>query len=197
MVQSTEDLRPGFSNPVHHAQAAFRAILDAMSRPGTCHALDLDLTPPALLNEAAAAVCLTLLDFDTRIWADFPPASDTGRWLVFHTHAPFDRPENAGFALVTDPDKMPDLKSFPMGTAQQPEASALVIVQARALEGGKKIGLSGPGIDGRTLFSPQGLCDAFWQQRREMADYFPLGLDFIFTSGSVLAALPRTTRTDT
>ena len=54
-------VQPGFSDPVLDAQACFRKVLDALSRPGTVRALDVS-TAPAPLNLASAGLALTLMD---------------------------------------------------------------------------------------------------------------------------------------
>ena len=51
-------LSPGFADPVLDAQASFRAILEAMSRPGRIQRIDARITPPAPLCTAAAAALL-------------------------------------------------------------------------------------------------------------------------------------------
>ena len=53
-------LTAGFADPVLDAQACFRAVLEAMSRPGRIQRTGTALKPPEPLNRAAAAVLLTL-----------------------------------------------------------------------------------------------------------------------------------------
>ena len=74
---------PGFADPVGQSQSCFRALLDALSRPGTLHDAGAGLAAPAPLDPATAAVLLTLVDGDAplHIAADCAPATD---WLVFH-----------------------------------------------------------------------------------------------------------------
>ncbi|MCA3414980.1 MAG: phosphonate C-P lyase system protein PhnH, partial [Roseomonas sp.] len=48
-------LTPGFADPVLDAQASFRAILEAMSRPGRIQRIEARITPPAPLCSAAGA----------------------------------------------------------------------------------------------------------------------------------------------
>ncbi len=52
-------LAPGFADPVHDAQATFRAVMDALARPGLPRPLTPGLTPPAPLTPELAAVALT------------------------------------------------------------------------------------------------------------------------------------------
>jgi len=60
-----KQLTPGFADPVLDAQACFRAILEAMSRPGRIQRIAAHITPPAPLCTAAGAALLSLADADT------------------------------------------------------------------------------------------------------------------------------------
>ncbi len=84
-----EPLSPAFADPVHDAQATFRALLQAMSSPGTTVALPVQLpgAQAAGLCPALAALVLTLCDVDTPL--HWPALSPAGRaWLRFHVGAP-------------------------------------------------------------------------------------------------------------
>src|SRR6185312_9267216 len=74
---------PGFADPVLDAQSCFRAVLDAMARPGRLHQAGSGLTPPAPLHQATAAMLLTLADGDAPVWLD-PAASAAREWVLFH-----------------------------------------------------------------------------------------------------------------
>ncbi len=79
-------LTPGFADPVLDGQATFRAVLEAMSRPGRIQRAGSALRPPAPLNQAAAAVLLTLADADTGFAHDAGAAAEA--WLRFHCGMP-------------------------------------------------------------------------------------------------------------
>ncbi len=66
---------PGFADPVGQAQASFRAVLEAMARPGTLVPAGQGLVPPAPLDPATGAVLLTLVDHDTLLWLDAAAAT--------------------------------------------------------------------------------------------------------------------------
>ncbi|SPJ24182.1 phosphonate C-P lyase system protein PhnH [Palleronia abyssalis] len=185
-MPQSQTLSGGFADPARQSAHAFRSVMEAMARPGSLH----DITgaePPASLSVATGAVLLTLCDTDTPVHlagdADCATVRD---WIAFHTGAPFCGPADCMFALGTWQALAP-LSAFPTGTAQYPDRSATMIVEVPQLSASGAT-LTGPGIkDNASLSLPE--TRAF----RDNHALFPLGLDFIFTSGSRLAALPRST----
>jgi alpha-D-ribose 1-methylphosphonate 5-triphosphate synthase subunit PhnH len=179
---------PGFAEPVPDAQACFRAVLDAMARPGRIHEVGVGLTPPAPLAPASAAVLLTLVDHETPLWLD-PDAAASREWIAFHCGAPVAAvPKACAFALALS---LPDLAALPTGSHEAPESSATVILQARAFKSGRRFRLEGPGLHEPTVLAIDGLPDDFasvWQQNRAL---FPRGVDVVLCAGTQLAALPR------
>jgi alpha-D-ribose 1-methylphosphonate 5-triphosphate synthase subunit PhnH len=179
---------PGFADPVGEAQATFRAVLDAMASPGRLHTVAEQLTAPAPLDPATAAVLLTLVDNETPLWPDAAarPARD---WLAFHCGAAvIEAPDKAAFAVALS---LPDLATLPAGTHEAPEDSATLILQIAALGTGARYRLSGPGLREPAVLAASGLPADFaaaWQ--RNHAQY-PCGIDVILCSGATLAALPR------
>jgi len=73
----TDTLLAGFSDTTLDSQRAFRAALDALSRPGRIVTMP-DLLPdgaPVPLMPATAALALALFDYETPVWLD--EAADT------------------------------------------------------------------------------------------------------------------------
>ena len=66
----TAILRQGFPDPVLDAQEVFRAVMDALARPGSVRPLGSDLDPPAPLTPELAAVALSLADHDAPLWLE-------------------------------------------------------------------------------------------------------------------------------
>jgi alpha-D-ribose 1-methylphosphonate 5-triphosphate synthase subunit PhnH len=179
---------PGFADPVTDAQATFRAVLDAMARPGTIHCAGACLAAPAPLNRATAAVLLTLVDHETPLWLD-ADAAQAHDWLAFHCGAGLVHDPNAAhFAVVLS---LPDLTQFSAGSHEAPEGGATLVLQVPALGSGSRYRLSGPGLrEPKDLFV-SGLSSRFivqWQQNRAL---FPRGVDMVLCAGTTLAALPR------
>jgi len=179
-------LEGGFADQPIDAAHAFRAIMDAMARPGITRDVT-GATPPAPLSQAAGVVLLTLCDPDTPVYlAPSYDTKDLRDWIAFHTNAPISGPQEAQFALGRW-DELP-LNAFSIGVSEYPDRSATLIVET----GGTDLvtaELKGPGIkDTHALDLPE--IEAF----QNNALLFPLGLDFIFTSGAQVAALPRTTK---
>jgi alpha-D-ribose 1-methylphosphonate 5-triphosphate synthase subunit PhnH len=182
---------PGFADPTAGAQACFRAVLDAMSRPGTVHDAGTGLTPPAPLDAATAAVLLTLADADTPVFIAAKHQA-VREWAGFHCGCPFAAtPADASFVLAAE---LPDLGSLDAGSDEAPHASATALLQVRALGGGSAWRLDGPGLRQPASLLVDGLPGDFaaiWAANHAL---FPRGVDIILCAGGRLAALPRSLR---
>jgi alpha-D-ribose 1-methylphosphonate 5-triphosphate synthase subunit PhnH len=196
-MNAAAEVVPGFANKVLSAQSTFRAVMNAMARPGSVQRLEGNAGCPGGLMPATAAVALTLFDHDTPIWLD-PALSTTpelARWLKFHTGAPLvTEPSGSAFALIGDPAGLPDLDWFSLGTDDYPDRSTTLILQVESLNKGRQIELRGPGIYGtatlRATNTPLDLFDRLAINR----DLFPRGIDVVLVAGDSIAAIPRTTR---
>jgi alpha-D-ribose 1-methylphosphonate 5-triphosphate synthase subunit PhnH len=186
-------LTPGFADPALDSQRCFRAVLEAMSRPGRVQQLPADLAdPPAPLGLAAGAVLLTLADADTPVWIDAAaaPAAD---WLRFHAGCPLvAAPGDAQFVLACG--GMPGFETLAQGTEEAPENSATLVLQVASLARGAGLRLTGPGIATEHCLHVEGLPPGFALGWARNAALFPRGVDVILCAGGSLAALPRSLR---
>ncbi len=191
-------MRAGFAAPVLDSQRVFRRVLEAMAHPGRVVVIDAAADAPAPLAPASAAVCLALLDFETPLWLDAAARSaEAVEWLRFHCGVPVvDAPGAAHFALVAAPASMPALESFDAGTDEMPHRSATLVLQVEALTPGAGPRLAGPGIATTARLDVTGPPGDFWDLVRANAARFPRGVDFVLTTGTRLAALPRTVRVE-
>lgn len=187
------DVRHGFTDPVHEAQAAFRAVLDALARPGTVQCAGRNVEG-LRLGAAMAHLLLALTDEDTLVWLQ-AARPEVAEWLSFHTGAKgTDKPAQAAFAVITDAAHIPRLDTFAAGSLDAPEYSTTLLVEVPALEGGVPLQWHGPGIPGERSVAVGGLPADFWSQWQANHACFPQGVDVIFTCGDRLVGLPRTTR---
>lgn len=179
---------PGFADPVGDSQSCFRAVLDAMARPGTLHRAGSLLAAPPPLGPAASAVLLTLNDGETQLFLaePFAPSWD---WLEFHCGAT--RATGIGAAGFVVAQDLPDLRTLAAGSHEAPEDSATVIVQVAALGDGRRWRLRGPGLRGESELRVDGLPDDFAPRWAANRASFPRGVDLILCAGDMLAALPR------
>lgn len=193
---ASHDLGGGFADPVFDSQAVFRAVLDAMARPGAVLPMPRRATPPTPLNTSAAAILLALADADTPVFLDggFADTSSIAGWIRFHAGAPVvDAPEQASFAVIGDPHELRSFDGFGQGSAEYPDRSATLVLQVPGLSSGEVLTLRGPGVrDAATLAVP-GLPDSFAEMWSRNRAAFPLGVDLIFAAPDAVAALPRTT----
>lgn len=188
-------MRPGLTDPVLDSQRIFRGVLDAIAHPGRIVPLPPPPDPPGPLVPAAAAVALTLLDYETPLWLDAAAgAGPVADFLRFHCGCHLvAASERAAFALLTDAEALPPLDAFDPGSDDFPDRSATVIVQVAGLRAGMGHRLRGPGIDGERRIDIQGIPERFWTMCLENHGLFPRGIDFLLVADSRVVALPRTT----
>lgn len=182
------NLAGAFAEPVLEAQACFRAVLDAMARPGRVHRVAATFDPPSPLDSATAAVLLTLVDHETPLWLD-PDAAAARDWILFHCGAPIvEDPSACAFVAGLT---MPDLAHLPAGTHEMPERSATLVLQVRALDQGTRYRLAGPGLREPSVLRATGLPMNFVASWARNHARFPCGIDLILCAGTQLTALPR------
>jgi alpha-D-ribose 1-methylphosphonate 5-triphosphate synthase subunit PhnH len=182
-------LAGGFADAPIQSSRAFRAILEAMARPGTLQRVA-GAQPPAPLSPAAGAVLLTLCDTTTPLHLAGPvDCADVRDWIAFHIGAPLVAAGAAAFALGRWDDLHP-VARFSIGQPDYPDRAATLIVEQDRLTN------HGPALTG------SGIETVTWLNLPETAAFranralFPLGFDTIFTSGDRIAALPRSTRVE-
>ena len=179
---------PGFADPVADAQACFRAVLTAMSRPGTPQRITAELAAPPPLGIAAAAVLLTLVDVDTTLHLPTPGA-DAADWVRFHCGT--DPSPNMADAAFLFAETLPDLATLAQGSDEAPQESATLILQVASLTAGARFTLRGPGLQAPTPLAVTGLPPDFAARWAANHAQFPRGIDLILCAGDTLVALPR------
>ncbi len=185
----------GFTNLAVDSAHAFRTIMSAMSRPGRIHTLSTRLEVPPPLGHSAAAIALTLCDFETPIYlAPALRSPRLERYLRFHTGAPLmGRAKDAAFAFVRADELLPDAEELARGSHEYPDRSATLVVQTESISNAGPAELTGPGIKGTATLGVAGMSGRAWQFLADNHAGFPLGFDVIFTSPVAIAALPRST----
>lgn len=193
---SLAGLCAGFDDPVHQSQQVFRRALTALSEPGTLQTVPFSEAPEGA-NIATYQLCLALLDAETPLW--IAPSLRTDALvsaLRFHCGCRIvDEPGQAEFAL-TSPGFDGDLAQFAQGNHEYPDRSTTLIVQVESLEATADWTLSGPGIDGLCKVGIAGLDPRWPGMLTDNSRRFPCGVDLLFTAGTGLMGLPRTTRVE-
>ncbi|WP_137290700.1 phosphonate C-P lyase system protein PhnH [Natronorubrum halophilum] len=168
-------------DPVHDTRRTFDGLLEAMSRPGTVH---------AVLAPADHAVVATLVDHEVTLATDDETVraalTDQGRLK----RAPCGEADVVHVREHTDWD----VRDCKRGSLVEPSDGATVVYRVETLEDdasdGTTLSLSGPGVDGTATLSvalPETELSAL---AAAQSDY-PRGVDAIFATEDRVAALPR------
>ena len=186
-----------FADPVHESQAAFRAVMNALARPGSIQPIAGLADAPTPLSPVAATIALALADYETPVFVDAPLAANTdiATYLAFHTGARLTvTPSQASFALIAMPEAVADFTDFALGTDTYPDRSTTLVLQVASLTSGRAFILEGPGIKGTTHLAVAGLPADIVGRLAANRALFPRGVDLILAGPDGVAALPRTTR---
>jgi alpha-D-ribose 1-methylphosphonate 5-triphosphate synthase subunit PhnH len=197
MAALAANISGGFADPVFDAQAVFRALMDAMARPGSIFPVKAGALPPGPLSVTAGAVALALCDHETPVWIDVAQqgGATVKAWIEFHCGAPVThQPNEAHFALVTSPATLIALDNFAQGRQDYPDRSATIVLQVDTLIDGPAMRLEGPGIETVSQFAPAPLPRHFAEQWKQNRQRFPRGVDIIFAAPGCVACMPRTAR---
>ena len=176
-------------------QAMFRALMDAMARPGEIRTLG-GVDAPAPLVAGTAAIVRSLADYETPVWLDGALAVEpaVAAWIRFQTGAPVTAdPAQATFALVSDAAALPDFAAFSPGSADYPDRSTTVIIQLESFSGAT-FSLTGPGIRTERVLAAEPLPADFAERCAANRALFPCGIDLLLVAADRVAALPRTVR---
>ncbi len=185
---------PTMSVPAQEEQATFRALLDAMARPGTVHSL-----PPRRIEDGewggALLVLQALLDHEVTFHV-LNEQSLIHEQLLRRTGARSAPLGQADFVLASGDAAIAAVEDAREGGFEEPERSATVVLLADSIgDGGVALTLSGPGIESTSTLPFAGLPVAAFEVLRGRTVTFPQGVDVILvdTAGHV-AAVPRSTR---
>ncbi|MFE5813330.1 phosphonate C-P lyase system protein PhnH [Streptomyces sp. NPDC056479] len=189
----TAELVSAAKLPPAQAQGVFRAVLDALARPGT-----VTRVPAAVAAEVPSALLpvLALADLGTGIRV--LEEDGAGLWsdvVSVATNAPVVPLEQARLVAAVRPVAPEEILRLARGAADTPEDGAVLCLPVSALEGGPRTWrLSGPGVPGEREVAPDGLPDGFVEARAEAVGGFPAGVDLMLAApdGSLMG-LPRST----
>jgi len=190
-----DSLEAGFADPVTDSQTAFRALLDAMARPGRVVTFAAPAKAPAGFGIAAAAIALALADIDTPVWlsASCVPAAD---WVRFHCGTKIVATAGMSRFAFAMADECPALAELDAGNSEYPDRSTTLVIEVPHLAAPGPLVLRGPGIETAHTAQISGLSPKFWAERAMLHEIFPRGIDIVFVAGAAALALPRTTRVE-
>ncbi|MES9983940.1 MAG: phosphonate C-P lyase system protein PhnH [Candidatus Thiodiazotropha sp. 6PLUC6] len=172
---------------VHIQQQNYRALLQAMSRPGSVSNIGCGDNDKAYL-----AVLATLLDGEVSL-ADPQQLLNDQDWPLLQA-APLDS-THADYLLLEG--SQTTAVQPKLGTLPSPEDSSTLIISVQSLtQGDLHLRLSGPGVNGTSDVAIDGLHHDWISQREEWVCAFPLGVDMILVDQDAVMALPRTTRVE-
>lgn len=189
----------GFEQPVDDAQAAFRAVLRALSRPGLVVDCDVSVPEVSGLMPGTVAALLALTDAETPVWwghavAPGALAERTAAWLGFHTGAPAAATaSSASFAVCSLSYSPLALNDLAPGSDVSPEHSATLLLEVPGWHGGPPRLWRGPGLREPLSLDVPVRSPDFWQQWAHNGERFPSGVDVLLVCGHQLMGLPRTT----
>lgn len=186
---------------VHDIHAAYRKVIDSMSRPGMISNLQeeaqkFDFQTNCLPSTEVMA--LMLLDTEVTFNVFSKREEQITGMMNQLTYAKTAEADQADFIFILkdcDQEQLEAaIQAAKIGSLMNPHESATLIIETESVSTGIELVLTGPGIEtGHTAGIAN--ADTWLDLRNEKNKEFPLGIDIVFTDGhhSILC-LPRTTQ---
>jgi alpha-D-ribose 1-methylphosphonate 5-triphosphate synthase subunit PhnH len=150
------------------------------------------------LYPATAALCLALATAGRSLWIDQATHSLLHQWCRYGTAASLVAdPGNADFTLVTAPAEMPSLYRLNIGDGTDPATATTLLIQLPTLEAGCDMLWNPANPEAFPQERLEDIPPHFWQERRELQEMLPWGIDIFFLHDSSFFCLPRTMRVTT
>ncbi len=162
---------------------AFRAVLEAWSRPGTVA----DVAAWCGGSRARTAVLAGLCDAATTLHDAHGLLGDGDRSRLGARSVVAD---SAAFILA-DGTRPPDGLAPACGSLLAPEQGATLVLDCQAVGEGPALRLRGPGIESSAELRVLGIDPRWWTARAAWCA-FPLGVDLILCDARRIACIPRT-----
>jgi alpha-D-ribose 1-methylphosphonate 5-triphosphate synthase subunit PhnH len=180
------------------SRRVFRAVLDALSRPGRPATMPGPVDPSGDAAPSALWPVLALADLSTGVAMLTDDEPDQRNWadlIRLATSAPPVEPGRARLVAALRPMTPDELRGLARGSAPAPEDAALATLAVPALSGGStRLRLRGPGVDGSLVIAPRGLSAGLLAARAEAVSAFPAGVDLLLVDpAGALLGLPRST----
>lgn len=190
-------------DPVHETGACFRALVEAMSRPGT--------VSQAPIEPADHAVLATLVDHEVSLST---PDETIRTALENENRLTEAEPERAAIVHAPDPAESP-VRDLERGTLKEPSDGATVVYRVTNLledstgpsgangagdsngladanrAGDAILELTGPGVPERRTLAVKGWSRADAQALADAQSSHPRGVDAVLTTDRKIAAIPR------
>ena len=187
---------PPISQPAALEQRTFRAMLTAMSMPGTIQVLtDANPTDAAV---AVVAIAQSFLDHEVTFHVAAEGGSALEDAILRRTGARTAPLSLAGYVFADPTHARRAVEQAVEGPLEEPEQSASLIVRcAQVGEGDLALRFAGPGVDGEITLRLGGLGADVIKARNERNGPFPTGIDLLFVDAQGrLAGLPRSTQVE-
>ncbi|WP_199616336.1 phosphonate C-P lyase system protein PhnH [Paenibacillus alkalitolerans] len=193
---------------VHETQFIYRALLDSIAYPGTVRDIRtaiLNLNPASAAGfcPAAAGIALTLLDGEVGHAVRMKDSSELSDYVRRMTFSPA-VPLNKADYVFADGDMSAEeiialSADVKCGTHEAPDLGATLFIKVETLGDetarGRRLTLSGPGIETEKDCIISGLSPEWLAEREKMNAEYPVGIDlFLFTGKGDIIALPRTAK---
>ena len=174
-------------DPVADTRRTFRALVDAMARPGTVHAVP--------VGPADRAVIATLVDHEVTLRSDDGELTDR-----LAGEGRFDPAPLAEADVVHTTDGSGDsIAEARRGTLEEPSDGATVVYRVEQVStdldsssGATTLSLTGPGVPDRREVLVEGFPSTAVDAFEATTAGFPRGIDVVLASAKRIAALPRT-----